>query len=157
MKLRFLIFESKAPGWVQDARAEYVNKISPFLPMEFKSLKSPAADRDQAEVKRRLEGQRFLEEFDERDLVVLFDEHGKSVRSSEEFAEQLRRVTESGKQRIVFCVGGAYGFSDEVKKRADAKWSLSTLTMNHWLAQIAALEQIYRGFTILRGLPYHNR
>jgi 23S rRNA (pseudouridine1915-N3)-methyltransferase len=69
----------------------------------------------------------------------------------------LGRVLESGKSRLVFVIGGAYGFSDEVYARADMKWSLSALTFNHWLAQLAALEQVYRGLTILKGIPYHNR
>ena len=157
MKLRFLIFETKAPGWVSEARSEYIAKISAFIPLECKSLKSPSADREQAETKRRQEAEILLDEIDDKDLVILFDEKGRIGKSSEDFADHLRRVVESGKQRVVFCIGGAYGFSDEVYRRADLKWSLSPLTLNHWLAQLAALEQIYRGFTILRGLPYHNR
>lgn len=157
MRLELIVFETKVPTWIKEARVEYVSKISPFLPLEIKSLKSPGADRDQAEVKRRLEGEMLLEEFDGRDFVVLFDENGKRSQSSIEFSEQLRRVTETGKQKTVFCIGGAYGFSDEVLRRSNAKWSLSPLTMNHWLAQIVALEQLYRGFTILKGIPYHNR
>lgn len=157
MKLRWLILEGKAPGWVAEARGEYIHKISGFIPTELKSLKTPSADRDQAEVKRRRESEMLLEEIEDRDLVVLFDEKGKSVKSSEEFAVQLSRVLESGKGRVVFVIGGAYGFSDEVYERADMKWSLSALTFNHWLAQLAALEQVYRGLTILKGIPYHNR
>ncbi len=157
MKLRLLIFEGKVPGWVAEARAEYLQKISPFVPIELKSLKTPTAERDQAEVKRRREGEMLLEQLEERDLVVLFDEKGKIGKSSEDFAQQLGRVLESGKQRVVLCIGGAYGFSDEVYNRADMKWSLSPLTMNHWLAQLTALEQVYRGLTILKSIPYHNR
>jgi 23S rRNA (pseudouridine1915-N3)-methyltransferase len=157
MKLELVVFETKVPPWIKDARTDYVAKISPFLPMNLKSLKSPGADRDQADVKRRLEGEKLLAEINEKDFVVLFDEGGKLSRSSVDFSEQLRRVVESGKQKAVFCIDGAYGFSDEISKRANVKWSLSPLTMNHWLAQIVALEQIYRGFTILKGIPYHNR
>lgn len=157
MKLKFLILEGKPPGWVAEARSEYLSKISPFVPIELKSLKSPTADRDSAEVKRKREGEMILDEIEERDFLVLFDERGKMSKNSEEFSTSLSRVLESGKQRAVLCIGGAYGFSDEVYKRADAKWSLSPLTMNHWLAAIASLEQIYRGLTILKGIPYHNR
>ena len=157
MKLRFFIFEGKAPAWVTEARAEYLQKIMPYVPIELKSLKTPSAERDQADVKRRREGEMLLEQLEERDLVVLFDEQGKLGKTSEEFSQQLARVLECGKQRVVLCIGGAYGFSAEVYQRADIKWSLSPLTMNHWLAQLAALEQIYRGLTILKGVPYHNR
>jgi 23S rRNA (pseudouridine1915-N3)-methyltransferase len=157
MKIRWLILEGKVPGWVAEARSEYVQKISGFVPTELKSLKTPSAERDQAEIKRRREGVYLLDEIEERDLVVLFDEKGKAAKTSEEFAVQLGRVLESGKNRVVFVIGGAYGFSDDVYKRADMKWSLSSLTFNHWLAQLAALEQVYRGLTILKNIPYHNR
>lgn len=157
MRLKFLVLEGKPPAWVAEARAEYLTKIHPFMAIELKSLRSPAVDRDSADVKKRREGELILRELEDRDLLVLFDERGKVAKSSEEFSANLARVLESGKQKAVFCIGGAYGFSDEVYARADAKWSLSSLTMNHWLAAITALEQLYRGFTILKGIPYHNR
>ncbi|MBX3020417.1 MAG: 23S rRNA (pseudouridine(1915)-N(3))-methyltransferase RlmH [Bdellovibrionales bacterium] len=157
MKLKFYIFETKAPAWVETARAEYAAKISPFFAFEVQTLKSPSADRDSAEVKRRKEAEILLKQLDDRDLLILFDEGGKVFRSSEEFSDGLVRAVESGKARVVFCIGGPYGFSAEVKARAQMKWSLSPLTMNHWIAQLMALEQIYRGFTIMRGIPYHNR
>lgn len=157
MKLKFLILEGKPPAWVAEGRAEYLTKIQPFVSIELKSLRSPAADRDNAEVKRKREGELILKEVDSRDLLILFDERGKVAKNSEDFSAQLGRVLESGKQVAIFCIGGAYGFSDDVYARADMKWSLSPLTMNHWLAAITALEQIYRGFTILRNIPYHNR
>lgn len=158
MKLRFLILEGgKPPEWVATARAEYASKINPFVPFEIKLLKSPNADRDSADVKRKLEAELILRELDEKDLLVLFDERGKLAKTSEDFSVSLSRVLESGKSNIFFCIGGPYGFADEVKKRAQSQWSLSPLTMNHWIAGLMALEQIYRGMTILRGIPYHNR
>lgn len=157
MKLKFLILEGKPPAWVAEARAEYQSKINPFVSIEVKSLKSPSVDRDSSDVKRKREGALILRELDERDFLILFDENGKLTKNSEDFSATLARVLESGKACAVLCIGGAYGFSDEVHNRAQLKWSLSPLTMNHWLAQIAALEQIYRGLTILRGIPYHNR
>ncbi len=158
MKLRFLILEGgKPPEWVATARAEYAAKITLFVPFEIKLLKSPNADRDSADVKRKLEAELILRELDDKDLLVLFDERGKLAKTSEDFSIALSRVLESGKSNIFFCIGGPYGFADEVKKRAQFQWSLSPLTMNHWIAGLMALEQIYRGMTILRGIPYHNR
>lgn len=157
MKIRFMAFESRPPAWVETARAEYVNKISPFVPFEFRSLKSPAAARDAADVKLRKEGELLLKQIDPKDQLILFDEAGRLAARSEVFAELLGRQLESGKATLVFCIGGPYGFSSEVKARSQARWSLSPLTFNHWLAQLAALEQMYRGLTILKGIPYHNR
>lgn len=156
MKLRFFVFETKCPSWLETGRQEYIEKISGFLPMDLQILKSPNADRDHAEVKLRREAEILFKHLDERDYLILFDEHGKLSRSSEEFSKELGRAIESGKARVVFCIGGPFGFDKAVKKRAQARWSLSPLTLNHWVAQIAALEQIYRGFAIRKGLPYHN-
>jgi 23S rRNA (pseudouridine1915-N3)-methyltransferase len=157
MKLKFLIFETKAPSWVEEGRLEYAAKLKPFAPFEIRSLKSPVADRDSADVKRRLEAKILLEEIGDKDLLILFDEKGKKFPSSEDFAKHLARVLESGKTNAAFCIGGPYGFADEVVKRAEFRWSLSDLTFNHWIAQLTALEQIYRGFTLCKNIPYHNR
>lgn len=157
MKLRFAIFETKAPAWVESARAEYAAKIAPFFPFEITLIKSPTAAREDAASKLRREAELLLKHVDPRDYLVLFDEGGKLAKRSEDFAAQLARVVESGKARAVFVIGGPYGFHADVRARADARWSLSPLTMNHWVAQVAALEQIYRGFAINKGLPYHNR
>ena len=157
MKIKFLILETKAPDWVNTARSEYVAKLKPFVNFEFKPLKSPNADRDSAAVKRKLEAELILKELGEKDMLILFDEKGKLAKTSEDFSATLARVLESGKSTIVLCIGGPYGFSDDVRKRAQMQWSLSPLTMNHWIASLMALEQIYRGFTILKGIPYHNR
>lgn len=157
MKLRFLIFETKSPSWVSEAREEYASKLKPFFPFTLQTLKSPSAERDAASVKLKKEAEILLKAISEKDFLVLFDEAGKSVPSSEDFARQLTRCLESGKNEVVFCIGGPYGFDDSIKARAQVRWSLSPLTMNHWVAQIMALEQLYRGLTIVRGIPYHNR
>lgn len=158
MKFRFLILEGgKPPEWVATARAEYAAKISPFVPFEIKLLKSPSADRDGADVKRKLEADLILRELGDKDMLVIFDERGKLAKTSEDFSASLSRILESGKANIFFCIGGPYGFAKEVKQRAQMQWSLSPLTMNHWIAGLMALEQIYRGLTIIKRIPYHNR
>lgn len=157
MKVRFLIFETKAPAWVEAARQEYAAKLKPFVPFEIHTLKSPSADRENAEVKKKREAELLLKQIGDKDLLILFDEGGKTFSSSEDFAKHLGRHLESGKAQIIFCIGGPYGFHESVQARSAARWSLSALTMNHWVAQITALEQIYRGLTILKGIPYHNR
>jgi 23S rRNA (pseudouridine1915-N3)-methyltransferase len=156
MRITFYIFESKPPEWVVHARRAYEAKLGPFARFEVKSLKTPSAEREAMELKRRKEGELLLRLIDPKDMLVLFDESGRLAKSSVEFSKMLGKVLESGKSHVVFCIGGPYGFSEEVRARAQMQWSLSPLTMNHWLAQLTALEQIYRGFTILKGLPYHN-
>lgn len=156
MKLIFAAFESKSPGWVSQGREEYIQKISHFFPLEWRSLKTPSLDRDEALTKQKKEAETLLKFLEPSDFLILFDEAGTNFSDSKQFSEHLKRVVESGKSRAIFVIGGPYGFHEEIKKRAQARWSLSKLTLNHWIAQLTALEQIYRGFTILKGLPYHN-
>lgn len=157
MKIQLLILEGKAPAWLSTAREELQKKLNYFVPFEVKSLKSPSNDRERSELKRKQEGEILMKHFTDRDFVVLFDEQGQLSKNSEGFATQIIKVLNSGKTRIVFCIGGPYGFADEVKKRSQLQLSLSPLTMNHWVAQLMALEQLYRAFTIIKGVPYHNR
>jgi 23S rRNA (pseudouridine1915-N3)-methyltransferase len=158
VKLRLLIFETKSPAWLTEARGEYERKLRAFQSFEIVLLKSPGLSRDDASVKRRREADLLFKHVDPaRDALVLFDETGRSFRDSETFATEFGRTLETGRATTTFVIGGAYGFDDVVRTRATAAWSLSPLTMNHWLAQLAALEQLYRAFTIRRGIPYHNR
>jgi len=157
MKIKFVIFETKAAAWVETARAEYLAKLKPFIPIDIHTLKSPNVDRDNSSVKMKKEAELLFDLLDDKDMLILFDEGGKSIPTSEEFAKQLSRCLESGKATLVFCIGGPYGFDESVKSRSSFRWSLSGLTLNHWVAQIVALEQLYRGLTILKGIPYHNR
>lgn len=89
------------------------------------------------------------------DKVILLDEHGKSF-TSVDFSEYLQKQMNSASRSIVFVVGGAYGFSDEVYAAATDKISLSPMTFNHQMVRLFFVEQLYRAFTILKHEPYHN-
>jgi 23S rRNA (pseudouridine1915-N3)-methyltransferase len=89
------------------------------------------------------------------DLVVVCDERGEAL-SSRRWSEKLVKLFERGRPRVVILVGGAFGFGEEIRERADWLWSLSALTLNHHVAQALVLEQTYRAFAIWRNLPYHN-
>lgn len=87
--------------------------------------------------------------------MILLDEHGKEYRSLE-FADFIRdKMSHSGKD-LVFVIGGAYGFSEEVYSRADGKISLSKMTFSHQMVRTIFAEQLYRAFTIIKGEPYHH-
>ncbi len=102
-----------------------------------------------------LEGEAILRQFSDSDYVVLMDEHGTEYRSIE-FASWLQKRMNSGVKRLVFVIGGPYGFSDEVYARANSKISLSKMTFSHQIVRAIFMEQIYRGFTILNNEPYHH-
>ena len=89
------------------------------------------------------------------DYLMLLDEHGAELRSIE-FAELLQRRMSSGVKRLVFVIGGPYGFSDAVYGRANSKLSLSKMTFSHQIVRAIFTEQLYRAFTILKNEPYHH-
>ena len=104
---------------------------------------------------KRLEGEQILRLIAESDSVVLLDEHGAELRSIE-FAELLQRRMSAGTKRLIFVIGGPYGFSEAVYQRANSKLSLSKMTFSHQIVRAIFTEQLYRAFTILRNEPYHH-
>ena len=104
---------------------------------------------------RTAEGEALVRQFSEGDFVALLDERGEELRSVE-FALWLQKRLNSGTKRLVVVIGGPYGFSDEVYRRADAKLSLSRMTFSHQIVRAIFAEQLYRAFTILRNEPYHH-
>ncbi|MFI3288765.1 MAG: 23S rRNA (pseudouridine(1915)-N(3))-methyltransferase RlmH [Rikenellaceae bacterium] len=104
---------------------------------------------------KKSEGEMILKQLTDSDYVVLLDERGAQYRSVE-FAQWLQKRMNSGVKRLVFIVGGPFGFAEEVYLRANSKISLSAMTFSHQVIRVFFAEQIYRAFTILRNEPYHN-
>lgn len=104
---------------------------------------------------KRLEGEAILRLVTESDHVMLLDERGDELRSLE-FAELMQRRMSAGTKRLVFVIGGPYGFSEAVYQRANSKLSLSRMTFSHQIVRALFTEQLYRAFTILRNEPYHH-
>ena len=101
------------------------------------------------------EGELILKNVRPTDDLILLDEHGKEY-SSVQLAKILQDKISYGCKDIVFVIGGAYGFSEAVYARADAKLSLSRMTFSHQMVRAIFVEQIYRAFTIIKGEPYHH-
>ena len=104
---------------------------------------------------KRLEGEAILRLINDSDYLMLLDEHGAELRSIE-FAELLQRRMLAGTKRLVFVIGGPYGFSEMVYQRANSKLSLSKMTFSHQIVRAIFTEQLYRAFTILKNEPYHH-
>ena len=102
------------------------------------------------------EGELILSKIGSTDHLVLLDENGKTF-SSVGFAEELQKKMNAGIKTLVFVIGGPYGFSEEVYKKANGKISLSAMTFSHQMVRLFIIEQIYRGFTILKNEPYHHQ
>ncbi|MHC1774825.1 MAG: 23S rRNA (pseudouridine(1915)-N(3))-methyltransferase RlmH [Lentimicrobium sp.] len=104
---------------------------------------------------KEAEGKLLLRYFNDSDQIVLLDEHGK-LPTSVEFSGFLQKYMNSGTKHLMFVVGGAFGFSDEVYQATGSKLSLSPMTFSHQMVRLFFTEQLYRAFTILKSEPYHN-
>jgi 23S rRNA (pseudouridine1915-N3)-methyltransferase len=155
LKLRLIFVESKKEPWLTEARDLYIKKISRDFKVDSVSIKTKSIGRDDNAFKKQEEGERILKVLSPGEFLLLFDEGGK-VLDSKAFSMSLFKSVEQGGAQIAVVIGGAFGVSDEVKKRANLTLSLSSLTLSHLTAQLVALEQIYRAICIRTNRPYHN-
>ena len=105
---------------------------------------------------KQKEGELILSKIAPTDQLILLDENGKNF-SSVTFANELQKKMNSGVKTLAFVIGGPYGFSDDVYKKANGKISLSMMTFSHQMVRLFFIEQLYRGFTILKNEPYHHQ
>ena len=155
MKLGLLVIAGSRPKWLDLAIQEFTEKIKHHVSFEIIELKASGQSRDEREAKIKKESDTILSYLKPDDYVVLLDERGTNL-NSHQFSERLNRILLSGKKRAFFVIGGAFGVSTELSSRADLKVSLAPFVLNHHVAQVVVAEQIYRGFSILKNLPYHN-
>ncbi|MNL45567.1 Ribosomal RNA large subunit methyltransferase H [compost metagenome] len=118
-------------------------------------MKAKKSAREDADFKRNEESELILKNVNSDDYLILFDERGTSF-DSIKFSQKVENILGSSKKRAIFVIGGAFGVNEDVRKRADLKVCLSPMVMNHLMAQAMSLEQIYRAFTIIKKIPYHN-
>ena len=156
MKITLLTVGKTDKDWVKQGLDIYTSRLKHYIPfsiIEIPELKNVSAlSREQIKAK---EGELILKSLKPADDVVLLDEHGKEY-SSTGFASFLQKKMALEGRDIVFIIGGAYGFSDDVYKRANSKISLSQMTFSHQMVRAIFAEQIYRAFTIMKGEPYHH-
>lgn len=134
----------------------YIKRIPHYVPIEYVELpdvKTTAALTEQKQ--KEQEGKTLLSKLNNSDYVVLLDERGREY-TSRQFSEFIQSKMVSLPGRLVFIVGGPYGFSEEVYARANSKLSLSKMTFPHELVRLFFVEQIYRAMSIMRGEPYHH-
>jgi 23S rRNA (pseudouridine1915-N3)-methyltransferase len=153
--ITLLKIESKREPWIDIASKEYEKKISRLVSFNIKGLKGEKLTRTDANLKRSADSDILQKNINKTDLNILFDEHGKRM-DSFQFADVFAKFQNSGKKHCNLLIGGPYGVSDDFKKNMQLVVSLSDLTFNHWIAELVILEQVYRAFSIIKNLPYHN-
>ena len=136
--------------------AMYAKRLNHYVRFAITTLADVRNTRKLSEAEqKRLEGEAILRLINDSDHVALLDEHGAELRSIE-FADLIQRRMSSGVKRLVFVIGGPYGFSDAVYSRSNSKLSLSKMTFSHQIVRAIFTEQLYRAFTILKNEPYHH-
>lgn len=134
---------------------DYADRISHYMPFEMVTIPELRNTKNLSEDQQKTsEGELILRQIQPSDTVVLLDEHGKEFRSIE-YARWLQQRQQTAR-RLVFVIGGPYGFSDAVYSRANEKISLSKMTFSHQMVRLIFTEQLYRACTIIKGEPYHH-
>ncbi len=152
-----LVFTGKTSfDYLEKGIAEYEKRIKRYIDFEIKIIKDLKASKSMpANIVKLKEGETILKQIKQTDFLILLDEKGKQY-TSREFAKFIDNKIVTGVKNLMFVVGGAYGFSEEMYKRANGKLSLSKMTFSHQPIRLLFAEQLYRAFTIINGEPYHN-
>jgi 23S rRNA (pseudouridine1915-N3)-methyltransferase len=154
MKVICISVGKKHDSDISKAVDDYTARLQRYVPFEWQLI-PPAKGKMSVGEAKRAEGAVIAAQLKDDDYVVLMDEGGTQLTSSE-LASILDELELQSSKRIMFVIGGAYGVTDELKHRADIVWSLSKLTFPHQLVRLIYAEQLYRANTIRRGEPYHH-
>lgn len=157
MTIRLLTIGKTDNKQLQALIGDYQKRLGFYVKFEFEIIpdlkKAKNLSEDQQKQK---EGELILNKLNPTDVLILLDENGKQL-DSVGFSNYLQKHMNSGIKQLVFVIGGPYGFSPEVYQKANGKLSLSKMTFSHQMIRLFVIEQLYRGFTILRNEPYHHR
>ena len=159
MKLTILCVGKLKEKFMRDAVAEYEKRLTRYVKLDVVEVadeKTPdgASEKEEERIREK-EGERLLRQIKEDDHVVALAISGKQYESLA-FARRLDGFALCGRSRVVFVIGGSLGLSEQVLARADEELSFSKMTFPHQLMRVILLEQIYRGYRIIRGEPYHK-
>tara|TARA_B100000287_G_C20280397_1_gene641748 strand:+ start:131 stop:604 length:474 start_codon:yes stop_codon:yes gene_type:complete len=156
MKIALITIGKTKELYLIDAINDYIKRLSHYTRLEIHELSSVKNTKNLSinELINK-ESQLIIKEINKSDYVILLDERGVCY-TSIQLANKLQKWVFMSKKRIVFIIGGAYGFSKHLHEIADMKLSLSNMTFSHQIVRLIFLEQIYRAYTILNNEPYHN-
>lgn len=156
MKLH-VIFTGRTTGKLfQEAIADYQNRLVHYVPFTLEEIPDLKNVKNLSEEQQKeREADMLFERLQPGDVLVLLDEKGKEF-TSREFSQYLEQKMQTVAKRLVFLIGGPYGFSPRVYEAAQGKISLSKMTFSHQMVRLFLIEQIYRGYTIMKGEPYHH-
>jgi len=156
LKTKLLVIGKTDEKSIQTLIDKYTKRIQAFISFDIIVIPDIKNTKNLSEsLQKQKEGDLILSKISKSDFVVLLDEKGQEL-TSQKFANFLQKKMNAGIKNLVFVVGGPYGFSDEVYKRANQKIALSQMTFSHQLVRVVFTEQLYRAFTIINNHPYHH-
>jgi 23S rRNA (pseudouridine1915-N3)-methyltransferase len=157
MKIQFWSIGKPHESFVKEGIALFTKRITNYYNTEWKIIPMPknAGIMEPALLKIK-EGEVLLENIQKDDYIILLDERGKSF-TSEALAKFIEQRAGESLKNVIFLIGGAYGVSEDVMKRANYKWSLSNLVFPHQLVRLILAEQVYRACSIIRNEKYHHQ
>jgi len=157
MTIKLIVVGKTNKSFLIEGEEVYQKRLKHYIKFEedvIPELKKVSA-LSESQIKQK-EGEEILKRLDNTDHLVLLDDKGKEY-SSEQLSYKIEKWMIGSVKRVVFVVGGAYGFSEEVYTRSNEKLSLSKLTFSHQMVRLFFKEQLYRAFTIMKGEPYHHK
>jgi 23S rRNA (pseudouridine1915-N3)-methyltransferase len=156
MKVILLVVGKTDASFWADALAEYSSRLKHYLSFETEVVPDIKSTKKRTgEQQKKQEGHLIVNAVQSNDYVVLLDEGGREM-TSVQFSQFLEKKLQVPQKRLIFVIGGPFGFSEEVYKRADEKLSIGKMTFSHQMVRAVFAEQLYRAMTILRGEKYHH-
>lgn len=156
MKFVLLTVGKTDASYLLEGISLYEKRIIHYVPFERIELPDPKNIKNLSQTQRKeREAELILNEIQQGDFLVLLDERGKRF-TSLKFAEHIEKKMHLGAKRVVFLIGGPYGFAESIYQRANEKLTLSDMTFSHQMIRLLFIEQFYRAMTILRNEPYHH-
>ena len=156
MKIKLLAIGKTDHKQLMQLISEYQKRLTHYIRFELEIIADIKNAKNLSQLQQKeKEGQLILSKIQTSDQLLLLDDKGKHF-TSIEFSQFLQKKMNTGLKQLVFVIGGPYGFSEEVYKKASGKISLSKMTFSHQMIRLFFIEQLYRGFTILKNEPYHH-
>lgn len=156
MEIQLLVLGKTNESAIQQLCSLYIQKIKHYSKFSFEVIDNHQIKYEDSDRIKEEEAKLIFKKIKDTDWLILLDENGKEFNSIQ-FSDQLQKWMNSGVKKVVFLVGGAFGFHQHIYDRANGKISLSKMTFSHQLIRPIFLEQLYRAFTILKNEPYHHR
>lgn len=155
MKLHLWTIGKTNDAYIKEGCDQYVKRLPHYLPFEYIEIPEPKNTKLSSDVLKKEEEKIILSKLQDSDQLILLDEKGSEY-TSVEFGQFIQKKMNSVAGNLIFLIGGPYGFSETIYKRANGKVALSKMTLSHQMVRLFALEQLYRACTIIKGEKYHH-